>query len=171
MAAKPRPKTRRLTIHLLKLELADLDSAVAREQPTQRFSLGQNGELGTLFVRRSEPKDAPWIDFFSSHVPKDAFSQVSSAGGLLLISHIGRTFAITFGTTGQFLLRNDLCEERFGLRTALNSIGKNDVKCIDKNRLDTIARQSRDQTSKKAEFRFPNGYRTGHPSRRHGRTD
>lgn len=146
-------KTRKLTISLLKTEVSDPQSVVPADQPVKKFRLGDNGELGTLYLKRAEPKDAIWIDFFAQHISPTEFNQVCSAGGLLVREHLGRIFAITFGNSGQFLLPKDLCEERFGLRIALNSIDKQAVKSIDRNRIDTIARQSREQTSQKAEFR------------------
>ncbi len=152
MSASRRAKIRKLTIHLLKPDLQDPESAVAQGQPTKRIPLGPGGTLGTLYVRRSEPETRP-----GSTSSQTTCQPAPSPGQQRRWSPTRQPhrpyLRHNLRSTGQFLLAPDVGEERFGLITVLNCIGRNPVKCIDKKRLDSIARHSRDQTSKKAEFR------------------
>ena len=59
-------------------------------------------------------------------------------------------FAVTFGP-GRYLLRPDIWVERFGLRVALNSIGKEKIRTIDKTTFDAISRHSKEQGSKETD--------------------
>jgi uncharacterized protein (TIGR04141 family) len=70
----------------------------------------------------------------------------------LLIRSEGKIFAITFGL-GRYLLQSDCWIERFGLIVALNSIGKDKIRTIDKRTFDAISRHSREQASKEVEAR------------------
>jgi uncharacterized protein (TIGR04141 family) len=66
-----------------------------------------------------------------------------------MLRHRDRVFALTFGT-GRFHLKQDRLEESFGLHVALNCIGENVVKRIDKYMLDTLSRHTREQASREA---------------------
>lgn len=102
-----------------------------------------------LYVPAPSTKLPKWASFFYSRVPPDTFGLASSVGALLTLRHKDRVFAITFGT-GRFHLKQDCWEDSFGLRVALNCIGNNVAKSIDKHTLDPLARHTREQASREA---------------------
>ena len=107
------------------------------------------GSSVDLYVPEPSVKPPKWASFFGSHVPPETFGRASAVGALLTLRHKDRVFALTFGT-GRFHLQQDCWEDSFGLRVALNCIGNNIVKSIDKHTLDTLARHTREQASREA---------------------
>lgn len=69
-----------------------------------------------------------------------------------MVTAKGRLYAITFGQ-GRYLLQSECWEERFGLIVALNTIGENNIRSIDKRTFDAISRQSREQASRETSAR------------------
>lgn len=102
-----------------------------------------------LFAVPPSSKLPKWASFFGASAPSGAFGLASSVGALVTIKHKDRVFALTFGT-GRFHVKQDCWEESFGLRVALNCIGNNVVKSIDKHTLDPLARHTREQASREA---------------------
>ncbi len=102
-----------------------------------------------VYVPSTSPKTPKWASFFASHVPPDAFGKASAVGALVIVKHNKKLYALTFGT-GRFKLKQDCWEESFGLRIALNCIGTNIVKSIDKHTLDSLSRHTREQASREA---------------------
>jgi uncharacterized protein (TIGR04141 family) len=59
-------------------------------------------------------------------------------------------FAVIFGF-GRHLLRDDVIEERFGLKTVLNSVDHLNLRSIDRTSLGSVPKQTREQMSREAE--------------------
>ena len=142
-------KTERLTIYLIKESFASIADIIDASSALKRFPIPQNGSLGELYIPPAHPKEPKWSRFFQAHVAPKEFGKASSVGALLALNHQGRIFALSFGT-GRFCLKQDCWEDRFGLLVALNCIGTNIVKSIDKHSLDVLARHTREQASREA---------------------
>jgi len=120
----------------------------------KHFPIDQTDASRTdLYVPAPSTKSPRWASFFDSQVPPDTFGLATSVGALLTLRHKDRVFAITFGT-GRFHLKQDCWEDSFGLRVALNCIGNNVVKSIDKHTLDPLARHTREQALELTESVF-----------------
>jgi uncharacterized protein (TIGR04141 family) len=143
-ATKPQP----LTVYLVKEAFTDTRDILKDPDALNHYPIGQP-PIGDLYVPVVAPKHPKWARFFEAYLPPRTFGQLSSAGALFAITHKKKLFALTFGT-GRFLLKQDCWEERFGLRVALNCIGDNTVKSIDKHTLDPLARHTREQASREA---------------------
>lgn len=138
---------RGLTIYLIKQTYRDVESVVAQEDLiSYELSIGHN-RLGDLFVQTNRPKAPRWANFFEGYIDARDFGRVASAAAVLIIEVRGRLFAVTFGH-GRHLLDTDCWEQRFGLRVALNSLGEQNVRSIDKRSFDSISRHSREQASR-----------------------
>jgi len=140
------PKPQPLTVYLAKQAIVDTRSILKAPDSLKHYPIAQTGDL---FVPLTASKQPKWAKFFGDYLPPTTFGQISSAGALFAIKHKNRVFALTFGT-GRFQLKEDCWEERFGLRIALNCIGDNTVKSIDKHTLDPLARHTREQASREA---------------------
>lgn len=118
---------------------------------TDAFQLGTQGSLGTLLIRKPITEIAPdWLTFIqpgmqaTQALPKLTNKSVSA---LLVVVSASRQFAIAFGH-GRFMINPTLIEDRFGIRTVLNSISENEVASIDRQTFDAAPRISRTQTIK-----------------------
>ena len=136
--------TQSLTIYLLKASVKNFSDALCPNSCSD-YVVGP----GTLFVQNSYPKPPSWSSYFKKYLDPSQLGKVTTSSAVLLLETKNRIFAITFGH-GRHLLLPDLLEDRFGLLVALNSIGENNIRSLDKRTFDAIAKHSKEQASKEA---------------------
>lgn len=142
--------TNRLNIYLLKDIFSKADSMIS--DPANLKTANLRG-IGTLYYEPSHQIPPEWIStFFKNHPAIIAADFVQSGTQAVLIAsvvHKGkrRFFAICFGT-GRFLLKDNSCEERFGLITALNMIEAKALRGIDRHTLTSNPKLSREQIAR-----------------------
>lgn len=148
-------KARSLTVYLIKRnELNPRVLIKLSPDVTEHPIISPSGKTWSLFVQRARPKHPRWADFFIPQVDPAQFGLVGSASAVLLVPGDGVWWALTFGQ-GRHLLHDGLYVEGFGLRAALNSLGHENLKSIDKETFDMIAGHARQQASREvgtAEF-------------------
>lgn len=108
--------------------------------------------VGTFYYKISRTTKPEWIDdFFLGRLQCSVSIKVASAAGTLIVTRAyngtNRTFAITFGA-GRYILQDNVTEERFGLRIALNAIQYDSLRSIDFNKMDGIPSIVRNQVSR-----------------------
>jgi uncharacterized protein (TIGR04141 family) len=141
------PRTRSLSIYLLRRDVHTPDDAVKSHHSIRRVPIGHGrGAVGVLFHRTTSARPPRWIEFFGSHVNQNDFLS-SSTSAVLVVRSSSRLFALTFGH-GWHLLKPGSYEEDFGLRVTLNSVSPDRVRTIDRKALDATGRHSREQASK-----------------------
>lgn len=146
-------KYHNLSILLLKDDIASFDEALKIEGRVKKFIVTiDRNHIGTLYVKPSVPNLPKWTSFFVEAIDISQIGKTSSLAAIFLIKSNGRIFAISFGH-GRYLLKGDICVDRFGLKVALNCIGQEKIRGIDKHTFDAISRQSKEQASKEAEAR------------------
>lgn len=142
--------TNKLTVYLIKDKYSDFQDIVIE---------GVQGEfiegVGAFYAAPSIPRPPDWLaKFFKTKAPDFVHMLSSSARGLLLkvIEEGGKkyTFALTFGH-GRHLLRDDVVEDRFGLKVVLNSVYPNSLRSIDKINLGGYGKQSPEQMGRESE--------------------
>ncbi len=140
-----------LSIYLIKKEQADIGVFLPNNNALNQYTV-QYGRtiIGELYVKPPQPKPPGWGKFFKEYIDARELGKVSSTAGVFMVKVRDRTFAITFGQGGRYLLEPECWEERFGLLVALNSIGQNQIKSIDKRTFDALATHSRVQSSQEA---------------------
>ncbi|MXX69639.1 MAG: hypothetical protein F4Y74_11845 [Gemmatimonadales bacterium] len=112
-----------------------------------------NDFIGMLYIRSTQavPK---WLDFVHPRPDKDALGLKNrSHSGVLLIDLNGRMFAITFGY-GHHMVQPTVREERFGLRTVLNTINPERIKSIDHKKIEAVAIHARVQASRESTLQY-----------------
>jgi len=72
-----------------------------------------------LYVRSLSPRAPKWSKFLAPYVDADFLGHNQSTGAVLLVPVRGRTFAVTFGQGGRFIIDQDSYEERYGLFVVL----------------------------------------------------
>ena len=107
--------------------------------------------LGTLYIQSKPPTRPEWASYFDG-VPEveELRLTTQSSAAVFIVNRARATFAVTFGF-GQRLLRDGICDERFGLRVTLNSIDPGSIQSIGHKRLDAITRLTNEQLSRKAD--------------------
>lgn len=147
------PKTHTLSISLVREHLLTPEEIILAPHRLAQHRLDLGGStIATLFVKRTTPRTPDWGSFLAGYVASAELGRTASAGAVLLVPIHNRTFALTFGT-GRYLLLPDVTQPRFGLRVALNCLGENTVRSIDKDSLDRLARHTREQASRDATAR------------------
>lgn len=139
-------KTHELSVFLVKKSFDRTEEILNVEQCEPSVSIDIPGhESAHLFIKRGQEKPPKWSFLFRKFVdPKSLETHGISAA--LLIATNGRIFVLSFGQGGRFLLREDVCEERFGLICALNSVDLNSFRCVDVQSLDAIQSHTRIQS-------------------------
>lgn len=144
------PPTVSLSIHLIKASNEHITSAVSDPARLQRHAVRFRGGEGQLFIAPSNARVPDWARFFSPQIESRSFGLTRSVSAVLLLEASNRSFALTFGPGGRFLLDKTKIEERFGLLAVLNSIPENRLRSMDKTVFDALATHSRVQTSREA---------------------
>jgi uncharacterized protein (TIGR04141 family) len=138
---------RNFSIYLIKKDRKTIDEIVRPQSYSYDTLITHDGEkIGHLFVKQIVTKLPRWAAFFDGYIDNSQIGKVASSSAVLLVHSESRHFAFCFGQ-GRYLLDPDCLEERFGLLVALNSIGENSIKSIDKRSFDAISRHSREQAS------------------------
>jgi len=101
---------------------------------------------GYLYFKSTQSEFPKWSSLFAAVMDIKRIGKVSNVSAAFLLKVEGRYFVLTFGQGGRFLLRDDVCEDRFGLLVALNSVKKESFRCVDKQSLDTIQSHTRIQS-------------------------
>lgn len=130
-------------------DAADLDELILdRLEPgrylIEAFSL-RDGSVALIHCTASPVRPPRWAEFLRNIVnPLQLRSASSSA--VIAFQRAGRWYFVTFGY-GRYHLNMDLMEPGFGLRATLNGIDPNLIRSIDRKRVDTVSRLTREQLS------------------------
>jgi uncharacterized protein (TIGR04141 family) len=144
-----RRPVRTLTIFLLKREVTE-DNALDSEITLQAYPIRiGTKEVGTLYARQTPILPPAWIKLFAGAVDRDVKLKNTSVAAVFLIRTGGRLFALAFGQ-GRHLLREGVCEERFGLRVTLNSVDPRFLRAVDVSTLESNPFHAKRQASRAA---------------------
>lgn len=153
MSTSKKQPLRNLSIYLIKEGLDEPSSFIDSDKYSCIEEIHHGGSLlGYLYIKTPTSNPPKWASMFKNYIDTGKLGEVSTSSALLLIQTHGRFYGITFGQ-GRYLLKSDSWEERFGLKVALNSIGDQKIKSIDKRTFDTISKHSREQASLEVEAR------------------
>jgi uncharacterized protein (TIGR04141 family) len=142
-----------LTILLLKDGFGSFDDVIRENLRAEKYDLKSGDEaIGTLYVKPSFPYTPKWASFFERVMDITEIGKNAAVAAVLLTEREGKKFAVTFGA-GRYFLKPDSCIERFGLKVALNSIGQQSLRTLDKTTLDAIFLHSKEQASKETDVR------------------
>jgi len=151
MADESKTPAHHFSIYLIKEGYDTPSSTLKSEANLINYSIGrESSSVAELFIKPSRPKLPKWTKFFKNHLNTNEFGLTKSVSAVLIANVDGRIFAVAFGQGGRFLLNQECYEERFGLKVALNCIGENNIRCIDKRTFDAISRHSFVQGSRES---------------------
>ncbi|RJQ38128.1 MAG: hypothetical protein C4550_07065 [Nitrospiraceae bacterium] len=138
-----------LNVFLVKASYNDANSIIHQDKCLKPLEIVITGYgKGELYIKISTGGAPKWASFFDGEIDVRLFGKVSSVAAVFLFKTDDRYFVLTFGQGGRFLIKEDVCEERFGLIVALNSVDKDSFRCVDKQTFDTIQSHTRIQSIK-----------------------
>jgi len=139
--------TAHLSIFLVKNNISNIGSIIKEEQCQKHIDVAISGYGNAkLYVKRGSSDHPKWSSIFSDVIDISLIGGTSNVSAAFVLNVSGRYFVLTFGPAGRFLIKDDVCEDRFGLLVALNSVDKDSFRCIDKQSLDSIESHSRIQS-------------------------
>ncbi|MEK7716249.1 MAG: TIGR04141 family sporadically distributed protein, partial [Pseudomonadota bacterium] len=101
---------------------------------------------GYLYWKAPHPEFPKWTSLFEDSMDIKQIGKAAGVSAAFVLKADGRYFVLTFGQGGRFLIEDDVCEERFGLLVALNSVDRESFRCVDKQSLDAIQSHTRIQS-------------------------
>jgi uncharacterized protein (TIGR04141 family) len=144
-------RVRTLTIFLLKpgtKETEAIDEEVMSEVDTFPVQLDAK-HLGILYAKQTPAQPPSWLKFFAESMVRAPKLRTASVSAVYITRVSGRLFALVFGH-GRHLLRPGVCEERFGLRTTLNSVDPKSLRAVDVSSLEANPFHGKRQASREA---------------------
>ena len=139
-------KVNHLTAFLIKKQFDTCEKIIRTESCEAPLSviISGHGE-GQLYIKRVPPFLPKWTTLFRNYVDLSSYTVPGISAAFFL--HVNdRSFVLTFGQGGRFLLRDEVFEERFGLLCTLNSVDQNSFRCVDVQSLDAIQSHTRIQS-------------------------
>ena len=111
---------------------------------------------GRLYIKKRSPGKPPkWSSIFKDVININLIGKITNVSAAFLLKVSDRYFVLAFGPGGRFLLKDDICEERFGLLVALNSVDRESFRCVDKQSLDSIESHTRIQSGHETAYCGP----------------
>lgn len=147
------PRTNKLSVYLLKETVTDFAEAVDTTDP--RLGHFTIPGVGRLYYSTSKVHKPDWLlTFFNNDSAiDDKHFKSATARAVLIVKVQYRSkdffFALPFGS-GRYLLKEDIYEERFGLKTTINLIESSLVRSIGKKTLSTNPMLRLEQISREA---------------------
>ncbi len=101
---------------------------------------------GYLYWNAPHSEFPKWTSLFEDSMDIKKIGKAAGVSAAFVLKVEGRYFVLTFGQGGRFLIEDGICEERFGLLVALNSVDRESFRCVDKQSLDAIQSHTRIQS-------------------------
>ncbi len=144
-----------LNLFLIKEQFKDDENIIKKDLSSLKKIevVYSNTHIGNLYIKPTFYNKPHWSNLFSEvNIPELDDLNISSASAVLLVRNEGRIFALVFGYGG-YLLNRAATEERFGLKTTLNSIVPDSIRSIDRKIVDSLARHVREDVNRDTSFR------------------
>lgn len=150
----------KLTVFLIKKEF-EMDEDIVIED-AEKIQVSENEYV---YYKRSYGNTPSWVKSFFCNKSELKTSLQNSSSRALILKRVNvsndnneniRIFAIPFGY-GKYLLKEDVYEERFGIKTVVNLIGEDNIRSINKVSISENNKRSKEQLPKEStiqEFGF-----------------
>lgn len=137
-----------MTIYLAKEKNIDDKDIIKEMDNLTLVTVSLSGaQSAVLYIRKAQPHPPAWAGIFADHIDKKLIGNSSSPGAVLVIEIPKAKFLMTFGL-GRHLIKDIHIQRDYGLKVALNSIGEDKLRCIDKASHERTPLNSRTQASK-----------------------
>jgi uncharacterized protein (TIGR04141 family) len=152
-------KTRRLSFRLLKPDIAAPEKALKKEHCLHLIKLAEDTQERVLYAGQAFNSPPKWLSFFENS-ERSEMSSLWGAGAAALLfvktpietdSTESRWLVVCFGQ-GFHALRAEAQESTFGMRVALNALGRKLIKSLDTRTPENSTIQRRTQNSRKGEI-------------------
>jgi uncharacterized protein (TIGR04141 family) len=144
-------KSHKLSIYLIKRNIKSFIEALKDKSSLDEYKLKGTLKLNGIIYVGQTKKNAPgWEELLQqgTDVKLRSLNNTSNRA-LLMIQNEGRIFALPFGF-GKSLLKEDVIEREFGLRTTLNIVDADKLRSMNKANVDDFTVLTTTQTSRRA---------------------
>ncbi len=149
----------KLTVYMLDESVSEFEDALlpGKLQGEDAFEeVPLRGDLpfeAKAYLQREHRTAPKWLSFFEAYLDVDDFNSLRNVHNslLLLLKIEGRVFAISQGY-GFVAINRERMEQGFGLRTTLNAIDPEKIKCCDVRNIDIVTRQKRTMVNHESEL-------------------
>lgn len=138
-----------ISVYLIKKDITAFENIVENSKVLHKYD-----EDSIAYYSYSHVKEPEWLgNFFNltSDKLQTANARVLFLKRLKVFDGTKRIFAIPFGY-GKTLLKDDVCEEQFGLKIVLNTIERNKIRKISKTDIGKNYKQSQEQMPKESDI-------------------
>lgn len=144
-------KAYKLSIYLLKEDVTDFKKAMKEGVSVVPYEIKKEFKIdGKIYVGITKSNTSDWRDLLQDGTAQKLPPLESSSNRAILFFRLeDRIFALPFGY-GKHLLKEDVIERDFGLRTALNVVDADKLRSMDKANLDSLTVLTKTQTSRKS---------------------
>jgi uncharacterized protein (TIGR04141 family) len=144
-------KTHKLSIYLLKKDIKRFADALRDIKSVQEYKLKGTLKLdGAIYVGQPKENPASWVDLLQQGTDQQIQDLSNTSNrAIVFMKSEDRIFALPFGF-GKFLLRDDVIEREFGLRTTLNIVDADRLRSMNKANVDDFTTLTTTQTSRRA---------------------
>jgi uncharacterized protein (TIGR04141 family) len=138
-----------LHVRLLKRSVSRFDSALEETRRLDDYAVKRGLRFqGRLYIAPPSTSPPRWLEFVQTGVTEGLRGLTNRTNAaVLLLRRTGRVFAFTFGH-GRHLLRDELAEPDFGIRTALNALQHDSLRSLDTFTIEDQTLHTRSQASR-----------------------
>ena len=150
----PKKPTNKLSVYLIKEEYTSAEEILKNYNELESEDIEN---IGNFYYGDSHSSEPSWVrKFFGGSFDNSSEKNklnifTASSKAVLLVSVEDRLFVLAFGY-GRALLNPGVCEERFGLKVALNVVDSENVRSIDKQNMSVTPKFSKEQITKDGTF-------------------
>ena len=150
----PKKPTNKLSVYLIKEEYTSAEEILKNYNELESEDIEN---VGDFYYGDSHSSEPSWVrKFFGGSFDNSSKNNklnifTASSKAVLLASVAHRLFVLAFGY-GRALLNPGVCEERFGLKVALNVVDSENVRSIDKQNMSVTPKFSKEQITKDGTF-------------------
>ncbi|PKL90769.1 MAG: hypothetical protein CVV21_11490 [Candidatus Goldiibacteriota bacterium HGW-Goldbacteria-1] len=129
-----------LNIYLIKEAVKNHKDIIKEIESVEEFSLPKYKYM-KFYYKPQDSKPVKWIKLLKESVEGNLTGKTMTASGVLVVEVKKRLFVITFGY-GRYMINDELFEDRFGLKTALNVIEYDKIRKADIKNIDARSRRA-----------------------------
>lgn len=142
-------KNYKLSIYLLKDAIKDFSDAL-KNGNVDEFDFNESVQVeGKVYIGKPKKTEADWRELLQNGIDKELPPLDNASNRAVAMFKVeGHIYVIPFGY-GKFLLKDDVIDRDFGLKTALNIVNADLLQSIDKANIGDMALHTRTQASRK----------------------
>jgi uncharacterized protein (TIGR04141 family) len=144
-------KSQKISVYLIQKSITRFSDALKNRMGVEEYKIKPSLKLdGVIYVGKTIDSPVKWVELLQQGTQRE-ISELSNSSNraLVLVKVDGRMFALPFGF-GKYLLKEDVIEREFGLRTTLNIVDPDKLRSLNKANVNDLTLLTTTQTSRRA---------------------